>query len=149
MPARVRERSNNGKPIIPSLFRMCESLQGFAKQAEDLLSANAMKLYATITSERASKGQGGNKYLEGSISIGEDWKNIPSQEEIWFKVVWEGADTGKPTFSLSIPSDWEVKTEKDAVRTFLLAAKGKEQKGEKCLYNHDCKNNPENCIVHD
>lgn len=29
-----------------------------------------MKLYATITSERASKGQGGNKYLDIDIRAG-------------------------------------------------------------------------------
>ncbi len=28
-----------------------------------------MKLYATTTSERASKGQGGNKYLEIAIQV--------------------------------------------------------------------------------
>jgi len=33
-----------------------------------------MKLYATTTSERASKGQGGNDYLE--INITDDVKNI-------------------------------------------------------------------------
>jgi lipopolysaccharide export LptBFGC system permease protein LptF len=31
-----------------------------------------MKLYATVTSERASKGQGGNKYLLNSINITSD-----------------------------------------------------------------------------
>lgn len=29
-----------------------------------------MKLYATVTSERASKGQGGNKYLDIEIRLG-------------------------------------------------------------------------------
>lgn len=29
-----------------------------------------MKLYATVTSERSSKGQGGNKYLEVELSVG-------------------------------------------------------------------------------
>lgn len=29
-----------------------------------------MKLYATITSERATKGQGGNKYLDIDIKVG-------------------------------------------------------------------------------
>jgi hypothetical protein len=35
-----------------------------------------MKLYATTTSERASKGQGGNKYLFIDIQAGEDRKII-------------------------------------------------------------------------
>lgn len=30
-----------------------------------------MKLYATVTSERASKGQGGNKYLNVEILVGD------------------------------------------------------------------------------
>ena len=34
-----------------------------------------MKLYATTTSERASKGQGGNKYLDIEILVGN--KNNP------------------------------------------------------------------------
>lgn len=29
-----------------------------------------MKLYATVTSERASKGQGGNKYIRVSFTVG-------------------------------------------------------------------------------
>lgn len=35
-----------------------------------------MKLYSTIKSERASKGQGGNKYLEIEILVGD--KNNPT-----------------------------------------------------------------------
>lgn len=30
-----------------------------------------MKLYATVTSERASKGQGGNEYLDIDITVGD------------------------------------------------------------------------------
>lgn len=30
-----------------------------------------MKLYATITSERASKGQGGNDFIDGIFTVGE------------------------------------------------------------------------------
>lgn len=29
-----------------------------------------MKLYATVTSERASKGQGGNKYIDINLNVG-------------------------------------------------------------------------------
>lgn len=35
-----------------------------------------MKLYGTITSERASKGQGGNKELEIIIQVGDSRKTI-------------------------------------------------------------------------
>ena len=31
-----------------------------------------MKLYATTTSERASKGQGGNKYINFELTVGEN-----------------------------------------------------------------------------
>jgi hypothetical protein len=35
-----------------------------------------MKLYATTTSERATKGQGGNKYILTQLTIDRDIKNI-------------------------------------------------------------------------
>src|SRR5260221_12211558 len=35
-----------------------------------------MKLYATVTSERASKGQGGNKYLTIKLQAGDDRARI-------------------------------------------------------------------------
>lgn len=41
-----------------------------------------MKLYATITSERASKGQGGNKYLEIEIKA-EKVEGIPTRANIY------------------------------------------------------------------
>lgn len=34
-----------------------------------------MKLYATVTSERASKGQGGNKFLEIELKVRD--RNVP------------------------------------------------------------------------
>lgn len=36
-----------------------------------------MKLYATVTSERASKGQGGNKYLKTTYSVGSSEDSSP------------------------------------------------------------------------
>lgn len=35
-----------------------------------------MKLYATITSERATKGQGGNKYIDCKLTVGD--RNDPT-----------------------------------------------------------------------
>lgn len=35
-----------------------------------LLTMRVMKLYATVTSERASKGQGGNKFIDIDILVG-------------------------------------------------------------------------------
>lgn len=31
-----------------------------------------MKLYATVTSERASKGQGGNQFIDIDLTVGEE-----------------------------------------------------------------------------
>lgn len=41
-----------------------------------------MKLYATITSERATKGQGGNKYLDIEIKA-EKLEDIPTRANIY------------------------------------------------------------------
>lgn len=40
-----------------------------------------MKLYATTTSERASKGQGGNRHLD--IVVNDDMKRIILQVQLW------------------------------------------------------------------
>lgn len=36
-----------------------------------------MKLYATTTSERASKGQGGNRYIEYRLNVGSREDSLP------------------------------------------------------------------------
>lgn len=46
-----------------------------------------MKLYATTTSERASKGQGGNKRLEINI-LAQELEGFPTRENL-FNIVLE------------------------------------------------------------
>lgn len=48
-----------------------------------------MLIYATTTSERASKGQGGNEFLE--ISIKDEQQN-----EMWRFIVSPGSDSSRP-----------------------------------------------------
>jgi len=87
-----------------------------------------MKLYGTLTSERASKGQGGNDKIEATFSAGDDWRNVPSQDEIWCKLIW---NDGKPFFLLILPKDWLVSTHRvDGENFSLTAQKGKKQKAE-------------------
>lgn len=93
-----------------------------------------MKLYATITSERASKGQGGQKYLKGYISIAENggWQTIPYQEMIWWKALLKNVETNAPSLSLRLPKGWSIEEIENCPdgTTFLLAHRGKQQKGE-------------------
>lgn len=75
-----------------------------------------MKLYATTTSERATKGQGGNSFLNIDIFI---------------------EDRNTPIYSIHIDTNiLEVKyfNEKDYLLRLLndVKPKGKSQKGEKC-----------------
>jgi hypothetical protein len=44
-----------------------------------------MKLYGTITSERASKGQGGNEYLHMTITREVNGERVP----VYFVGVWQ------------------------------------------------------------
>jgi hypothetical protein len=65
-----------------------------------------MKLYATTTSERASKGQGGNKMLVIDIK-GQELEGIPQRENL-FKIVLE-AEEGRLRAKV-----WDY-TEKDEI----------------------------------
>lgn len=88
-----------------------------------------MRLYATTTSERATKGQGGNKQLDIDILI---------------------CDRNTPRYHISINPDKLIFTERGYSEPLLIRyhkdiweqeTKGKRQKGEKkCLYFTDCGN---------
>jgi hypothetical protein len=78
-----------------------------------------MKLYATVTSERASKGQGGNKMLKVDITLGDERivagylvVNADNPEKT-YRIAWYSPDTIGPTILADIPQ-----------------AKGEKQKGE-------------------
>ncbi len=58
-----------------------------------------MKLYATVTSERASKGQGGNTHLEVTLQGGE-YRDILARFE-----VTPGRHAGRPFISKVIDGD--------------------------------------------
>jgi|GEM_PF-2852965 len=62
-----------------------------------------MKLYGTIKSERASKGQGGNDYLEIDI------QNV--KQDVMAKIRIEPTDDTKAKMTLSYEKDYiEIKT---------------------------------------
>jgi len=76
-----------------------------------------MKLYATTTSERASKGQGGNKYLDVIIKDGDSKvQRIVAQFQIWI-------ENGKTLIKYQDCVGNEV---------YEDITKGKSQKGEHC-----------------
>ena len=84
-----------------------------------------MKLYATVTSERASKGQGGNEYLRIAINILDEKK--PS-------FLFIAKDNGNGEIDISFHS---IEFQKSLLRyttTFFynVEPKGKQQKGEIC-----------------
>jgi len=97
-----------------------------------------MKLYATTTSERASKGQGGNKYINFEITAGENQTVM-----LYGQLVCEETETE------NIYRLWNG----DICVDTLRESKGKQKKDEKCpkcgsknidaYYGHctDCKYN--------
>ena len=128
-----------------------------------------MKLYATVTSERASKGQGGNKYLEIEI-IDEERLPLLSlyltpelevqyiksavikgfREVVGFNIKQECTECGKIAYLSA------VKTCPDCVKKWVKSysdshkqTKGEKQKSEVCYcdecelssphYSSDCK----------
>lgn len=117
-----------------------------------------MKLYATTTSERASKGQGGNKFITVEITankqvialikvfpspVGQITKGYDNFIVQWLETNREGKETG-------------IVTHGD-VRGVKQEQKGKSQKGEKyteyycqdCdIINHDGKDTCPDCGGH-
>lgn len=86
-----------------------------------------MKLYATIESERAKKGQGGNRFIKTDMSLDEVsvlqahlWQLSPNSNK--YQLVIES--DGKTLVSRVLEADEYKKT------------KGKKQKGNQCKYGH-------------
>ncbi len=91
-----------------------------------------MKLYATTTSERASKGQGGNEYLFINLR---DYRDV----SYGFIAVSKDERYAYPTiriFShggiLQIPSEEMQRIQNDTELKLKQKQKGKSQKGETC-----------------
>lgn len=83
-----------------------------------------MKLYATVTSERASKGQGGNRFLEVEI-LAEKLEGIPTRANIYRLLITAGDDNRL----YATLHDYTNGTTQDLI-TFRGQQKGEQQKGE-------------------
>lgn len=95
-----------------------------------------MKLYATVQSERASKGQGGNEYLDIDITVG-DVKNPVMLARLTVKYTNRLADYGVEEegagFVLVNDDDEAISWWNSTTQTpgeYQLGRKGKKQKGE-------------------
>lgn len=91
-----------------------------------------MKLYATTTSERASKGQGGNEYIISEFSVD---REIIGQVELYLynDAKHHGTDTDEWTLKFrnggdDDDNDWDILAQ--GYIPNKLATKGKKQKGE-------------------
>jgi len=96
-----------------------------------------MKLYATTTSERASKGQGGNEYIVADFSVNreiigqielylyDDAKHYGTDNNEWVLKFRNGSDKED--------NDWEILAQ-DNIPNKLAQTKGKKQKGEICRH---------------
>lgn len=99
---------------------------------------NAMKLYATTTSERASKGQGGNKHIELTLQGGE-YRDILIRFEVNYNKDF-------PNYSIKmIDGDINfIQVLKNHLSFYLDIQKGKKQKTATVEYHEnaryiDCK----------
>jgi hypothetical protein len=87
-----------------------------------------MKLYATVTSERASKSQGGNDYVK--IALQRD------RERVEYHILY----TPDGRIRVSMPTD------SGGVELFSYQEKGKKQKSELCKICDGDFSNPHVCI---
>lgn len=79
-----------------------------------------MKLYASVTSERATKGQGGNDYLDIDIFVGSTENSIPLAK-FTARYTDELPDGG---------SGYALYDENDEIIKWIEDKKGNKQKGE-------------------
>lgn len=80
-----------------------------------------MKLYATVTSERASKGQGGNEYVYADFSVEREQVG-----EIELELLADGEWLLK--YRANELMDWDILRQGSID---ILKTKGKRQKGER------------------
>lgn len=91
-----------------------------------------MKLYATVTSERATKGQGGNKFL--SIDIRDEKKEIIRSMSILphdegFLILWHSGGDGSLAMVQKRHGGGYYVDYKESME-LMEEAKGEKQKGE-------------------
>jgi len=82
-----------------------------------------MKLYATVTSERASKGQGGNKRVEITLLI------HPIERKEIGRLIMKCEDDVYTVYYYPINTNCEEQ-ELNSGRMLLYETKGEKQKGE-------------------
>jgi len=103
-----------------------------------------MKLYATVTSERASKGQGGTEFVLIDFTVG-DKKNLVGQVELYlFDDDVKYGDTENEwllKWRRDEDCDWDILTQGHIEGK----PKGKKQKGLNCIYDHS---HDSGCITH-
>lgn len=93
-----------------------------------------MKLYATTTSERASKGQGGNEYLRVSLTVG----NAKEQANAG---VIEVIESSPNKFAIKYHLNGKTKLLQEVnTNGTIFETKGKSQKGEKKCNDVTCIN---------
>lgn len=94
-----------------------------------------MKLYATTTSERASKGQGGNEYIIIDLKVGsaKNSFSIGQVEVILNNDTKHGCNTDEWVLQWrsSEHDDWNILAQGNIDNT-----KGEKKKGEKCLHGY-------------
>jgi len=105
-----------------------------------------MKLYATVTSERAQKSQGGNLFVEVQVR-GEDRETILAALRVYYNQAGKleityapherCADCREPMYTI-VQAHHHTENGRDVT-------KGEKQKGEVCSYKH-----PHNgeCLIH-
>ena len=87
-----------------------------------------MKLYSTTTSERASKGQGGNQFL--SIDINDELNQVIAH--IYVKDLENG--NGEITINNFIRGQHTTDKFRLYSKKIVKAIKGKQKKGDKCRH---------------
>lgn len=96
-----------------------------------------MKLYATVTSERATKGQGGNDYIEIELKA---FDRVHPIGNIILEVTTDGSDENRQyllTWKDALWDDRMILREGHEKEGLIQTAeapptKGKQQKGKKC-----------------
>ena len=127
-----------------------------------------MKLYATVQSERASKGQGGNEYIDISLKD-ENGQSVCRmkfvENGLGYELIMEERDEMGMCFT-NFPCGYCEEREQNInvanigtdsitvnkIDTSTITAgrkieKGKQQKGE-CIFGHDHDEHTKDCVVH-
>lgn len=89
-----------------------------------------MKLYATVTSERASKGQGGNDFLDIQLFVGNSKNSLPFAS--YRLSIGASPDTDEPAFIFTNNETGEV----EKWIEIKEVTKGERQKGERAHDYH-------------